>query len=328
LNLVLVKDLDKDKKKLYELFVPQISNNYYLTYYNASNTRKNPCIGYLAMVTPYPIPDPDLVTGDKSSEAKKLDNAEMNIAKPEYKLGNIGSEVKITNRERKEIVYPAIYPYFDEHLKIIKYYILRTVIKNINDKLPTSTEKFTELSNRIRDVLGIDPTSNDRKIFYGMVIKIVDNIYTQFIKDCITLSVNNFTLTPGNTYNKPTLQVTAGTKLKLDFTVNYFTKYKGKIHLYIDGVKSSAWYLTTYLIYAFSSEIKRFHRKYYGQIIKFGTISKDSQLVLHGQSLTCSGDGNPIRTTYGDIIIGIPTMQRLENEPIKKIDFNRFWIGD
>jgi len=117
-------------------------------------------------------------------------------------------------------------------------------------------------------------------------------------------------------------------KLKLDFTVNYFTKYKGKIHLYIDGVNSAAWYLTTYLIYAFSSEIKRFHRKYYGQIIKFGTISKDSQLVLHGQSSTCSGDGNWIPTKYHDIIINIPTMQRLENEPIKKIDFNRFWIGD
>jgi hypothetical protein len=117
-------------------------------------------------------------------------------------------------------------------------------------------------------------------------------------------------------------------KLKLDFTVNYFTKYKGKIHLYIDGVTSATWYLTTHLIYAFSSKIKRFSKKYYGQTIKFGTISKDSQLVLHGQSSTCSGDGNPITTTYGDIIIGIPTMQRLGNEPIKKIDFNRFWIGD
>ena len=41
LNLVLVKDLDKDKKKLYELFVPQLSNNYYLTYYNTGNIKKN-----------------------------------------------------------------------------------------------------------------------------------------------------------------------------------------------------------------------------------------------------------------------------------------------
>ena len=40
---------------------------------------------------------------------------------------------------------------------------------------------------------------------------------------------------------------------------------------------SSAYYFITYIIYAF------------GQNIKFGTIDKNSQLVLHGNSATSSG---------------------------------------
>jgi hypothetical protein len=118
-------------------------------------------------------------------------------------------------------------------------------------------------------------------------------------------------------------------ELNLDFTVNYFTKYTGKIHLYIDGIASAAWYLVTYLIYSFSSKIKRFTKKYYGQNLKFGSISKDSQLILHGQSLTCSGDGNPETINYNDIHFEVPKMQRLDkNGPIKNKDFGRFWIGN
>jgi ankyrin repeat protein len=247
-----------NKKKLIERFIPQISNSFNFVYYNdvtndtslfidilrqvsqlsiyklfnsifSSFSPPAPPahpisskIGYLVELTSGIYKDYDLISGSKSNDLTVLDNANINIKIGSYK---VDAPIQIDGINQ---IYPSIYPYLDEHLKIIKYIILKTVITEINKILTTPTSsstssstspsKFIKLSNHIRDVLGIDPTSNDRRIFYGMVIKIVDNIYTQYIKDCITLSVNNFTLKPGETYNKPTLQVTAGTKLKLDFT--------------------------------------------------------------------------------------------------------------
>ena len=90
--------------------------------------------------------------------------------------------------------------------------------------------------------------------------------------------------------------------LDLDFIPSYTTKYTGKIHLYMNySSASSTWYTITYLIYGFASKIKRYTKECFGKILKFGTISKDSQLVLHGQSSACSGDGNCTRTTFNDI---------------------------
>ena len=115
--------------------------------------------------------------------------------------------------------------------------------------------------------------------------------------------------------------------LDLDFIPLYDTKYAGKIHLYINGCGSASWYTITYLIYGFSSKIKRFTKECYGKILKFGTISKDSQLVLHGTSSTCSGDGNCIKTKFKDITIECPTMQFL-NRSFNEIDWNRFWLDN
>jgi len=108
----------------------------------------------------------------------------------------------------------------------------------------------------------------------------------------------------------------------------YENKYSGKIYLYMDYKNgSAAWYFITYLIYGFGSKIKRFTKKYYGKIFKFGKISKDSQLVLHGISSTCSGDGNCIETQFKDISISCPTIQ-FKSRSFDEKDWNRFWIGN
>jgi len=114
--------------------------------------------------------------------------------------------------------------------------------------------------------------------------------------------------------------------LKLNLEApKYKTKYTGKIHLYISSKNASAaWYFITYMIYAFGSNIKRYTKKCYGQNLKFGTISKDSQLILHGYSATCSGDSNAIPINYKDIIIRNPRDQILSCS-VKKNDWNRFW---
>lgn len=101
----------------------------------------------------------------------------------------------------------------------------------------------------------------------------------------------------------------------------YDNKYHGKIHLHMTTNNSSAtWYFITYLIYAFGSKIKRYNVKN----IKFGTISKNSQLILHGTSNTTSGDGNTINISYKNINIICPTEQYISCS-IKEKDWCRFW---
>jgi hypothetical protein len=114
--------------------------------------------------------------------------------------------------------------------------------------------------------------------------------------------------------------------LNLDFFPIYDTKYAGKIHLYMNFRNGSAsWYTITYLIYAFASKIKRFTKKFNDKTFKFGSISNDSQLVLHGTSSSCSGDGNCIPVKFKDITIMCPTIQ-FYSRSFDIIDWNRFWI--
>ena len=115
--------------------------------------------------------------------------------------------------------------------------------------------------------------------------------------------------------------------LNLGDIPSYFEKYEGKIHLYMNPNNgSAAWFFITYLIYAFASNIERYSEKHYGQILKFGTISKNSQLILHGKSGTTSGDGNTISIKFKEVKIICPTQQFISSS-IKIKDFNRFWIA-
>jgi hypothetical protein len=118
--------------------------------------------------------------------------------------------------------------------------------------------------------------------------------------------------------------------LDLGVIPKYETKYSGKIYLHMDmNYKngSAVWYFITYLIYGFASKIKRFTKKYYGKIFKFGKISRESQLVLSGKSSACSGDGNSINIPFNDIDISCPTIQNISRSFDEK-DWNRFWIGN
>jgi hypothetical protein len=118
--------------------------------------------------------------------------------------------------------------------------------------------------------------------------------------------------------------------LDLGVIPKYETKYSGKIYLHMDmnyKNASAVWYFITYLIYGFASKIKRFTKKCFGKILKFGKISKDSQLVLSGNSSACSGDGNCIGNPYNDIIINCPSIQFI-NRSFNKKDWDRFWIGN
>lgn len=114
--------------------------------------------------------------------------------------------------------------------------------------------------------------------------------------------------------------------LDLDFIPDYQTKYNGSIYLYMNSSNgSAAWFFITYLIYAFSNNIKRFNKICYGKRLKFGYIGKNSNLILKGISGNTSGDGNSKNIKYKNIIIECPTEQFISCS-IKNKDWNRYWI--
>jgi hypothetical protein len=114
--------------------------------------------------------------------------------------------------------------------------------------------------------------------------------------------------------------------LNLDLVPIFDTKYMGKIHLYMNELNTSAaWYTITYLIYGFGNKIKRYNKKCYGYKLKLGKIPTNSNLILHGRSSTCSGDGNSTLNKFSDIFIQCPTMQ-FYNRSFDIIDWNRYWL--
>jgi len=106
---------------------------------------------------------------------------------------------------------------------------------------------------------------------------------------------------------------------------DYKTKYHGKIHIHMSKKSGSAtWYFITYLIYAFGGKVKRYSKVCFGRNIKFGSVKKDSQLILHGMSDRDSGDGNSFKDKIESISISVPTEQFISSS-IKKTDINRYW---
>jgi len=114
---------------------------------------------------------------------------------------------------------------------------------------------------------------------------------------------------------------------------SYTEKYTGAIILYVNlKSASAAWYLITYLIYAFATHIVRESATVYGIPIKIGRI-KGNRLRIHGYSSTTSGDqlGDQADTlkqftlSGKEFTIKAPT-QAFTYNSVKKIDFNRFWL--
>ena len=89
----------------------------------------------------------------------------------------------------------------------------------------------------------------------------------------------------------------------------------------------ASWYFLTYLIYVFIKEddINRFTKTYYGTNLKFGSISKNNKLIIHGTSRAFSKATHPKAKNYENIIIHIPTTYT-DKCSIKSPDWNRFWI--
>jgi hypothetical protein len=109
----------------------------------------------------------------------------------------------------------------------------------------------------------------------------------------------------------------------------YSTKYSGDIVVHVNfSSASAAWYLLTYLIYAFATKITRTTRQIYGVPVKIGRVSG---LTIKGYSLTTSGDAHGTRRNdkarlFGkDYSVKVPSVV-LERTSVKENDYLRFWL--
>ena len=111
----------------------------------------------------------------------------------------------------------------------------------------------------------------------------------------------------------------------------YKDKYSGKIILHVNlKCASSAWYLITYLIYAFSDTIIRETITIHGKPIKVGRVA--GNIIIDGYSSTSSGDSlgeeKDIQRTF--TIFNKKTTIRAPSKvlitSVMKQDYNRFWL--
>lgn len=223
-------------------------------------------------------------------------------------------EIKIINKENHFYFSSFVIPDNKEQIKteLMRLFINRNKYKSIHIHLENNGGGDSSPGQLlVKCLLG-----NNKESW----MKDVKKIYRENNKNIIT---------EWNSWNEYENKIQNYERIKLldlDFVPLYDTKYSGKIHLYMNEFNgSSAWYTITYLIYAFGSKIKRFTKECYGKILKFGTVSKDSQLILHGQSSTCSGDGNVVPINFQDIIIKCPTIQ-FETRSFDEQDWCRFWL--
>jgi hypothetical protein len=117
------------------------------------------------------------------------------------------------------------------------------------------------------------------------------------------------------------------TPLISDFK-NYCAKYRGKIVLHVNrDCASAAWYLITYLIYAFATKITRKTISLHGVSMKIGIVRG---VEIHGYSLTTMGDAygdNPNRECklFGKKYqVKFPS--QIYKTSVEPRDLNRFWM--
>jgi hypothetical protein len=111
----------------------------------------------------------------------------------------------------------------------------------------------------------------------------------------------------------------------------YKDKYSGKIMLHVNlHCASSAWYLITYLIYAFSDTIVRETVKVHGKTIKVGRVT--GNIKIRGYSSTTSGDalGEEKDIQKAFTIFNKPftirTPSQVYSTSVQPQDYNRFWL--
>lgn len=203
--------------------------------------------------------------------------------------------------------------------------------KNNMEELKIEITRLYENRDKFKSIhFHIENTQGHMLTFVNLIIRILTGKREPWMQNTIkieTNSIRKWDPWAENEESSPKYKVFK--ELQLDFDdKKYNNKYSGNVHVHTTNQSDMAsWYLLTYLIYSFVKEedIIRFTKSCYGTKLNFGSISKNSKLIIHGISQAFSKDTHPKNKNYENIIIRVPTTHT-DKCSIKSVDWNRFWI--
>jgi hypothetical protein len=195
-------NLVTNKILLVEQFMHQVYSTSYTSYYDNTKPQRLPTIGYLydnidnVLLATQPT-IPKLLYGPNSFDTTIINNSPVNLK------GSNGNYTPI-QKNKKESVLSIIGNSVNEHIKILKYYIIRKLLDesyklliDINKNpttIPANRKDYAEIIKRIYDntrtTLQLD--SNDMSVILMIIGSSIDKLLNTNIENSILTGINRF----------------------------------------------------------------------------------------------------------------------------------------
>lgn len=186
---LIVDDISQNqinRKKIIDMFIPKLDKNNQALYITL------PYVG--PRVNTNPVPS-YLISDDIDIDTETFPS-----------LAQIGKETTQYNISRK--IPPSIKPFFDTHVSLLKYHIIKLLVEHTNDTINDNTKdpQLYDLIKKLYEKMNRnDPHINeDNSILFITIAKLIDDAVINFIKEVLTKHVN---MLVQNLYNSNTLTV-------------------------------------------------------------------------------------------------------------------------
>jgi hypothetical protein len=212
--MLLSNDEIQNKRTLIETFLYQVHSNSFNSYYNNTNPNSLPRIGFLLNDTAGINAASNLVPlnlsfGMNTSDARILDSALPDLR------GLIGNLPSKTNKKRDEAI-PVIGKNLSDHFNIIKYYIVRYILKLSHELLLNKMDKirivdaYTEYAEIIYKMYidiqaKLQLNQNDFGPLLIIIGTCIDKIITSNIENSIMSGINRFSYRTNRNNNTNTI---------------------------------------------------------------------------------------------------------------------------
>jgi hypothetical protein len=198
---LLENNIIQNKKLLIERYLYQIHSNSHFSYYDVIKPVQLPTIGFLYnpmdnILAAVRNNKPKLIFGEKSANTTIINDAPANLQ------GSYGTKLPI-QQNKTDSVIPIIGSNLSEHIKIIKFYILRYILQNtynlldakINSQaIPPNFQSYADLIfslyDKTKTTLGLDV--NDKSVILIIVATCVDKLLNSNIESLIVSGINRF----------------------------------------------------------------------------------------------------------------------------------------
>ena len=198
---ILTNNVIQNKKLLIEKYLYQIHSNSYFSYYDGTKPVQLPTIGFLYtpmdnILIALRNTKPNLTYGETSAFPTILNDAPPNLQ------GSYGNKLTISPNKTESVI-PIIGANLSEHIKIIKYYILRYILQTTYNLLiakinstpiPPAYQTYADLIfglyDRTKTTLGLDV--NDKSVILIIIATCVDKLLNSNIESLIVSGINRF----------------------------------------------------------------------------------------------------------------------------------------